>query len=136
MNDKQKTFCREYLIDYNATAAYKRAGYKDTSSAEQNSCRLISKDKVKAEIRRLQTEKTKNMELTVQIVLDDLNYGLEEAKRTGDLRAYAKFCELRGKHKAMYVDRQQTEDSTRQRELDESESEEAKKLAVLRFKVG
>ena len=27
LNEKQKAFCREYLVDFDATAAYIRAGY-------------------------------------------------------------------------------------------------------------
>ena len=47
MNPKQKRFADEYLIDLNATAAYKRAGYNSKGqAAEANAARLISKDKV------------------------------------------------------------------------------------------
>lgn len=33
LSERQKAFIREYLLDLNATAAYKRAGYKCTGKA-------------------------------------------------------------------------------------------------------
>jgi len=41
LTDKQELFCREYLIDLNATQAAIRAGYKESSAQEQSS-RLLS----------------------------------------------------------------------------------------------
>ncbi len=39
---KQKTFVNEYLVDLNATAAYKRAGYTVRgNAAEANASRLL-----------------------------------------------------------------------------------------------
>ena len=35
LSEKQQIFVREYLIDLNASAAYKRAGNKDSPSAER-----------------------------------------------------------------------------------------------------
>lgn len=35
LNDKQKRFCEEYLIDFNATQAAKRAGYSDKTAYSQ-----------------------------------------------------------------------------------------------------
>ena len=58
----QKRFCDEFLIDFNATAAYQRAGYKAKSSAAAASaCRLMSKPEIVAylsEKRRLLAEAT------------------------------------------------------------------------------
>jgi phage terminase small subunit len=43
-------FVREFLKDRNATAAYLRAGYKDTPAANKNACRLMVNDGVRAAI--------------------------------------------------------------------------------------
>jgi hypothetical protein len=46
----------------------------------------------------------------------------------------AKGCtELQGKYLAMFTDRMQTENTTRQRELSEAEQEEAKAIARIRL---
>ncbi|SRR6266404_866013 len=49
LTPKQQRFADEYIIDLNATAAYKRAGYKGQgSTAEVNASRLLSNAKVSA----------------------------------------------------------------------------------------
>lgn len=52
LSHKQKAFVREYLIDFNATAAYKRAGYKCKSdeAAKSASSRMLTNVNVQAEI--------------------------------------------------------------------------------------
>jgi phage terminase small subunit len=48
---RQRGFVREYLIDLNATAAYKRAGYKGQGrTAENNACRMLGNAGVQAAI--------------------------------------------------------------------------------------
>ena len=52
LTPKQQRFCAEYVIDLNATAAYKRAGYKAKGhSAESAAQRLLSNVEVKAAIK-------------------------------------------------------------------------------------
>jgi phage terminase small subunit len=41
LTTRQQAFVREYLIDLNATAAYKRAGYKGQGRAAENSASEI-----------------------------------------------------------------------------------------------
>jgi phage terminase small subunit len=48
LTGRQKLFVAEYVKDRNATAAYIRAGYKDTPAARHNAARLMSKDNVKS----------------------------------------------------------------------------------------
>ena len=60
---KQSAFIDEYLIDMNATAAYKRAGYTSTGkAAEANASRLIGSDKVKAELSCPMEERAEKVE--------------------------------------------------------------------------
>src|SRR4051812_1537604 len=47
---RHAAFVREFLKDRNATAAYVRAGYKDTPAAEHNASRLMGNEKVRAAI--------------------------------------------------------------------------------------
>jgi hypothetical protein len=50
LNSKQQRFVQEYLIDLNATAAYKRAGYKCSSdaAAQAHASRLLGNAEVQA----------------------------------------------------------------------------------------
>lgn len=51
LNPKQQRFVEEYLIDLNATAAYRRAGYVATgNSAEVNAARLLRNAQVAAAV--------------------------------------------------------------------------------------
>lgn len=52
---KEERFCQEYIIDYNATKAAIRAGYKEKSAAVQGS-RLLKKDNVAARVCELQEQ--------------------------------------------------------------------------------
>ena len=55
LSGKIERFCEEYLVDYNATQAAIRAGYKEKSAANQGS-RLLKNDEVLARVRELQEE--------------------------------------------------------------------------------
>ena len=49
LTEQQKLYCREYLVDRNATAAAIRAGYSK-QSANTNSCRMMKSTKIKLHI--------------------------------------------------------------------------------------
>ncbi len=84
MKEIHKLFAKEYIIDLNATAAYKRAGYKSKgNSAEANASRLLSSDKVQAYIAELQEAKMKRNEITADMVIKEL--ALLAFSDTGDL---------------------------------------------------
>ena len=73
LNAKQQRFVDEYLIDLNATAAYKRAGYAARgASADTNAGRLLRN----AEIQALISKSTQNASalagLTVERTLQEL----------------------------------------------------------------
>ena len=71
LTPKQAAFCREYLIDLNATQAAIRAGYS-AKNADQVAARLVGKSQVAAEIARLQTEREKRTEVRADQVLKEL----------------------------------------------------------------
>ncbi len=53
LSGKIERFCEEYVVDYNATQAAIRAGYKEKSAANQGS-RLLKNDEVLARVHELQ----------------------------------------------------------------------------------
>ncbi|XEC97038.1 terminase small subunit [Paenibacillus tarimensis] len=68
----QKKFADEYLIDLNATAAYKRAGYKATGSAATAAAsRLLTNVNVQAYIQERMKEREKRTEITQDRVLKE-----------------------------------------------------------------
>lgn len=68
LTDKQKRFVAEYLVDLNATAAARRAGYKDPNIGRQ----LITKNNVSAEIAKRRETLQKKLEITQETVLQEL----------------------------------------------------------------
>ena len=57
MNNKQRAFVEEYLIDFNATQAALRAGYSERT-ARSMGCENLTKPDIAAEIERRLDEKT------------------------------------------------------------------------------
>ena len=86
LNPRQGRFVDEYLVDMNATAAYKRAGYTSKGkAAEANASRLKGSDKVKAELSRRLDERAETVAVTQAWVLDRLrnealNHGRSSAR--------------------------------------------------------
>ena len=74
MTNSQKRFCDEYLIDLNATRAYKVAykRCKKDETANVNGSKLLRNTKVKEYIAQKQTEIQKRTEITQDRVLKEL----------------------------------------------------------------
>lgn len=68
LTEKQKRFVAEYLVDLNATAAAKRAGYKDPNIGRQ----LITKNNVSAAIQNAMQERQERTGITQDLVLAEL----------------------------------------------------------------
>jgi phage terminase small subunit len=68
---KQELFCREYLVDLNATQAYIRAGYA-AKGARQNAGRLMTNDDVAERLRELMAERSKRVEIEADDILREL----------------------------------------------------------------
>jgi phage terminase small subunit len=74
LTPKQKKFADEYLIDLNATAAYKRAEYKVKSdnAAGVNANRLLRNAKIQKYIQERMNQREKRTEITQDRVLKEL----------------------------------------------------------------
>lgn len=71
LTDKQELFCREYLIDLNATQAAIRAGYKESTAQEQSS-RLLSNVMVQSYILELKQQRNERNKIDADYVLKRL----------------------------------------------------------------
>lgn len=72
LSPKQIQFCREYIIDLNATQAYIRAGYSE-EGANTNASRLISNDRIQALIARFARDRSTRMQISADQVLSQLS---------------------------------------------------------------
>ena len=71
LTPKQERFCREYLIDLNATQAAIRAGYAE-GSAKVTASRLLSNANVAARIAELQEKTARKVEITAEAIANEL----------------------------------------------------------------
>ncbi len=62
LNDAQRRFCQEYVLDFKATSAAVRAGYSE-KAARVYAFKLLRRPDVKAEIGRLQRKAAKSLEI-------------------------------------------------------------------------
>lgn len=69
LDDRQESFCRNYLIDFNATKAAIAAGYAKRSAGQQ-ACRLLKNDKIKQRLIELKEERNKRLEVNADWVLE------------------------------------------------------------------
>lgn len=124
LNAKQQRFAEEYLIDLNATAAYKRAGYSaDGHSAESAAQRLLSKVEVTKFVQSAMDKRSKDLGIDAQYVLQTIKNTIERCSQaepvktadgaTGEYKfdsvAVLKGAELLGKHLKMFTDKAEVE---------------------------
>jgi phage terminase small subunit len=118
LNEKQKRFCEEYLIDLNATQAAIRAGYSE-KTAKEIGCENLTKPNIQEYVQSLLEERSKRTEIDADYVL----YGIKEVverciqaepvlmdgqptgeyrfEHTGALKGY----ELLGKHLKLFTEK-------------------------------
>lgn len=72
MTPKQEQFCREYLVDLNATQAAIRAGYS-ARTANREGTRLLSKVDIQTEVSRLKLKRSEATDIDARWVIDRLS---------------------------------------------------------------
>ncbi|ELQ3856544.1 terminase small subunit [Salmonella enterica] len=71
LTDKQEMFCREYLIDLNATQAAIRVGYS-AKTANRTATKLLSKAVIQNRIAELKTKRNEDVSVNAAYVLKRL----------------------------------------------------------------
>lgn len=98
LTDKQKRFCEEYLIDFNATQAAIRAGYSE-KTARSIGNNLLTKVDIQNYIKTNQDKTSKKLEITRESLLGDLKQ-LQDTYQGEGLKALShvlKSIELQGR---------------------------------------
>ncbi len=104
LTPKQEAFCREYLVDLNATAAAERAGYRHPN---QQGPRLLVNVGIAAAIAAAQAARSARTQITQDWVLQRL---YEEATFTGEGASHSArvaALKLAGLHLGMFAERHQ-----------------------------
>ena len=71
LEEKQKMFCKEYLVDFNGTQAAIMAGYSKKTANEQAS-RLLTKVNVQAYLKKLIEKRNERTKITQDDVVADI----------------------------------------------------------------
>ena len=118
---KQELFCKEYLVDLNATQAAIRAGYS-AKTAQPISSELLSKPIISARIQGGMDKRAEKTEITAEEVLTSIHRIAKrceqaepvvdkEGMTTGEYKfeasAALKAYELLGKHLVLFTDKQE-----------------------------
>lgn len=106
LTERQKMFCKEYIVDLNATQASIRAGYSE-KTARQIGSENLSKPYIQDEIASLIKEREERVKLTADKVLEDIERVRTLAEGSEQYNVSLKASELQGKHLAMFTDKQQ-----------------------------
>jgi phage terminase small subunit len=114
---KQAMFCKEYLIDLNATQAAIRAGYSKKTAAEMG-FENLRKPHLQKEIQRLMNKRSAKIEIEADDILESIlrtrnlceqyllietEYGMKLDNTA--LNGITKNNELLGKHKKLFTDK-------------------------------
>lgn len=79
---KQERFVAEYLIDLNAAAAYRRAGYKSKGeAAKANAARLIANDNVASAIRIAKEKRANDLGIDAKYVLATIKETIDRCRQ-------------------------------------------------------
>ncbi len=101
MTPKQECFCREYLVDLNATAAAHRAGYSERTAKQQGS-RLLTNVDVQAEAQEARAKRTGlTQDAVVQGLLKEAEFKGEGSSPAARVSAWAHL----GRHLGMFNDK-------------------------------
>lgn len=117
LTPKQEAFCREYLIDLNASQAAVRAGYRGDPNTVGP--RLLANVGVRSLIDRLMAERAERVQRTADDVLKDIHKvkdacmaeAFDQQGNAGmvDPKAALKALELEGRHLKMFTDKIEVE---------------------------
>lgn len=104
LTPKQQRFVEEYLIDLNATAAAKRAGYS-AKTAEWQGPQLLGKTHVAAAVQQARAKVSERTARTVDAVIADIRRIGDMAEASEEWGAALKARELEGKHLGAFTER-------------------------------
>ena len=74
LTDKQRRFCEEYLKDFNATAAYCRAGYSGSEASMRSmASKLLTNANIQAYLSALRQSTAQRAEVTLERTLKEIS---------------------------------------------------------------
>ena len=109
LTEKQKKFCQEYMIDFNATQAAIRAGYKNTNAVGVTAYENLRKPYIQEYLQGLLQKQAEKAEISVQWIIQELKQMYEKCQNSlstpGIMANATRQLELLGKYLGMWIDR-------------------------------
>ena len=104
LNEKQKIFCNEYIIDFNATRSYSVAfNRKKDETARVEACKLLTKPNIKQFIESVVNERVQALGITQEYVLNGIKDIAENEESTKSEKI--KSLELLGKYLKLFTEK-------------------------------
>jgi len=97
----QQRFAEEYVVDLNATAAAKRAGYKNAEIGRQ----IIANHYVSESIQELIKKRADSVQITARQIIEDIIRRGKLAEEAGQFGPALKASELLAKHAGLFIER-------------------------------
>lgn len=104
LTPKQQMFCKEYLIDLNATQAAIRAGYSEKTSSRIGP-ELLGKTWIQSAIQAQMDKRAARVEITADDVLTGIQRVTLKAEEAEEFPSALKGFELLGKHLKLFTDK-------------------------------
>lgn len=105
LSAKMQNFVDEYFVDFNGSAAVKRAGYK-SKAPNRLAGKLLNHPLVIEAVAEKKKERQEKTELSAEYVIQKL-IAIAERNEEGNPTAALRSLELLGKHLGLYRDRQE-----------------------------
>jgi hypothetical protein len=104
LTPKQQRFVKEYLVDLNGAAAYRRAGYTVSSDtvARVEACRLLANPNVATAIQAAQRARAERTEVTQDWVIQRLREEADDHGKGSSPAARVAALKLLGQHLGMF----------------------------------
>jgi len=106
----QRRWCEEFVIDYNATAAARRAGYKDGKFIDRQASQLLHNKDCMAFVEELDRKKRESLQedlLTPEYVVKKIIKAINKAEEKDQIMAVFRGAELLARHLGMLTDKQE-----------------------------
>jgi len=101
LTPKQELFCREYVVDMNATQAAIRAGYSK-KTATPTASRLLTYVNIQNRVKELKEQKCSKIELSVESVMNGILDTQRRAKEDDNYNAELKAADMLARHVGAY----------------------------------
>lgn len=117
LTQKEEMFCREYLIDFNGTQAYIRAGFKvkNDNVAKTQASKLLTKATIEKRLEQLKAERNERVEINADWVLKEAVSVYRMAK--GELPCVMGYTDKEGKTQKVDIHKTNLKEANRALEI-------------------